>query len=384
MAFRVSSSIGLIACVVSMASVPGLCRAQDAKPTIDAILKVWQTRQERVRTARFELNCEETIHKGRVSFMEGARQGGTGLQPQTGPNPPRDYLVNGTSSIRLDGSRMRYSYDHQQWDPIDKKLYPEHYIDVFDGRMFKFLRNPASAQKLYPLAAVRTAKASESSPKLAIRPLILTFRGNHPQFFRDLGEYRVTGQSITVATRPCLQLVRASAGAEQRDLLYLDQERDYVVVREMILVHEAPNWQSDVTYASDAAVGWVPRSWEYIVRVGKDGRVYQSGRRTIARYDINPQLDDNDFDIPFPPTTRVVDTSSGEGIQYVVRENGEKGRGILTANNPTYEDLQKPAPRFNRGVLMAVWTAILVLALGGCMWVRRRRLLRDRPTHPEW
>ena len=70
MASRVISWIGAIASALLLICSPDMCRAQQAKPTIEQILRVWKERQEKVASARFELNIEETIHKGTISLLE--------------------------------------------------------------------------------------------------------------------------------------------------------------------------------------------------------------------------------------------------------------------------------------------------------------------------
>ena len=171
MTHRLSYRIGLI--VVSLLCMwgPRRCLAQQVKPTIQQISEVWKRRQEKVSTARFQLSCEEILHKGVISYAERKRRKSANLPPENEPNPPNDYSLKGTSVVNLDGCKLRYSYDHQQWDPIGKKLYPEQYVDVFDGSFFKFLQIPASGQKEYPLAAVRKAERSQSALQYAILPL---------------------------------------------------------------------------------------------------------------------------------------------------------------------------------------------------------------------
>lgn len=368
---------GLILSVAAIGWLPGLCLAQKDKPTIEQILQVWKSRQEKVATARFELNCEETIHKGSTSLLGAHRRKMTGLPPESEPNPPRDFLVKGTSILSLDGPKLRYSYDHQQWDPIGKKLYPESYVDVFDGRLYKFLQNPASGQKDYPVAAIRTAEMSRSALKFPMLPLIFTVRGNHSQFFQNLGNFQLRGQVINVAGRSCLELIHGSGRTNNREVLYLDQERDYVVVREMILAGDLPKWQLDITYRPDSGIGWIPQSWEYIIRAGTDRDILHSGRYTVSRYEINPLLATNEFDISIAPKTRVHDERSGNYVEYIIREDGEQGRAIPATLNPTYEDLQKAETRINRRMMLGVWGAISVLAFGGWIWLRLRRQKRD-------
>jgi hypothetical protein len=360
---------------VSIAFFPALCLGQQAKPSIAHIERVWKARQDKVAAARFEIDTEKTIHQGSTSFMEEASRRAAGLPPEPEPNPPRDYLVKGTSRFSLSGAKVRHSYDDQAWDPVGKRLYPKHYVDVFNGQLYKSLDNPSSGQEDYPSGVVKKVPQSGSALKFPLLPLICTLRGNHPQFFRDLGIFRVAGQNVPIAGRPCLELVRGSDRSDNREVLYVDQERDYVLVKAMILVDDHPNWQLDVTYSADATVGWVPRSWEYLIRAGKDNRILSSGRRSVIRYEINPHLDDSEFDIRFPPGTRVDDESSGQYVVYAIQESGEKGRAIPAALGPTYKDLEKAPTRLGRWMLL--WGIVALVALAGSIWLRVQRKRRN-------
>src|SRR5260370_823048 len=153
MVLRLHGCFGMVVALLLIALASTTTRAQQGKVTIDDILEVWKERQQKVQSARFELTCEETIPKGRTSFMDASRRRAAGMVPETEPNPPRDYLVKGISAVTLDGVKLRYSYDHEQWDPVEKKLYPEHYVDVFDGEYFKWFQNPASGHHNYPSAS---------------------------------------------------------------------------------------------------------------------------------------------------------------------------------------------------------------------------------------
>jgi hypothetical protein len=374
---RMNGWFGLILSIVAICLGPRLCFAEEGKPTIEQILQVWKNRQDKVATARFELSCEETIHKGSTSLLERSLRRKRGLPAERELNPSRDYLVTGTSGVSLDGSKLRHSYDHQQWDPIGKKLYQEHYVDVFDGQLFKFLQIPVSGQKDYPTAAVRKNSASRSPLKFPILPLIFTFRGNHPQFFHTLKQFRITGRSTTIFGRSCLELKKESNPSDhlnRHEILYLDSKRDYIVIKELIVVDDRPDWEIGATYTPDKDVGWVPQSWEYIIRAGKEHLVVESGQSKVIHYEINPLMEGKEFDILFPPKTLVHDESSGHYVLYTIRENGEQGREIPAALAPSYEDLQKAGPRINRSVMLAVWAVIFALALIGWLWLRQRRV----------
>jgi hypothetical protein len=184
----------------------------------------------------------------------------------------------------------------------------------------------------------------------------------------------MSGRSV-VAGRPCLELFRDYGPPGQREFLFLDEKRAYVVVKQMVALHGQPTWQLDVIYNPDGHVGWLPKSWEYVIRAGKDPQLVNSGRSRVISYEINPRIDDGDFDIVFPPKTRVNDETSQQEVQYVIGEQGEKGGEVPTRLNPTYEDLQKASPRSNRLLWGTVWALALAVALGAwvCLRLGRRR-----------
>jgi hypothetical protein len=296
----------------------------------------------------------------------------------SGPNPPRDNLVKGTTSVSLSGPKLRYSINQPKWDPLGKRLSPWQWVGAFDGQTHKFLQTPAYG-KDYPLGRVRKTKASGADLQTDILPLIFTIRGDHPQFFHELRLFKVSGRTILVAGRPCLEMVREAGAANWREVLFLDRDRDYVVVRQATLADDQPTSQVDVTYIPDATIGWVPQSWEYVVRAGKELRPVESRRVQLTSYDLHPQLDESEFDVSFPPRTLVIDESSSQEVEYVIQEDGQKGKEIPTSKKPTYEDLEKATPkRSNRWVLIAIWTTILLLSLGGWVWLRRQRTTRVR------
>jgi outer membrane lipoprotein-sorting protein len=370
---RLHSCFRITITLLLIALAPTVGWGQKGKVTIDDILEIWKERQQKVKSARFELTCEETIPKGRNSFVNVLYGRKAGMQPETEPNPPRDYLVKGTSAVILDGIKLHYSYDHEQWDPVEKKLYAEHYEDVYDGEFVRSVINPESAHHIRSKGNVDKASKSESGLRFPILPLILTLRGNHPQFFQDLVKFQITRQSVMVGGRPCLELVRDSGPPGQREFLFLDQKRDYVTVKEMIVLGGQPNWQVDATYTPDPQIGWVPKSWEYIIRAGKDHVPMNFGRTTVTAYEINVRVDDNEFNIDFKPKTMVQDNSSGQLMQYLIRADGEKGVEIPAGQIPTYEELDNPSPRMKPWMWVTIWTVIFVAALGGWNWLRHPR-----------
>ena len=117
---------------------------------------------------------------------------------------------------------------------------------------------------------------------------IISFRGSHPQFFKKLDEFQVSDNPVIISGCTCLELVPKLNSSNNREILYLDRERDFVMVRQIILADNQPKWQIDATYIPDEKVGWVPQSLEYIIHMGKNQIPFRSGRSKVTHYEINP------------------------------------------------------------------------------------------------
>src|SRR4051812_36171160 len=85
----------------------GPALAETKPPSVKEILRTWTTRQEKVKTARFQMRCDRTIPNGSVSLMAELVGNPPGGKDAT---PAKDVLVNGTSQLTLSGPKMRYSY----------------------------------------------------------------------------------------------------------------------------------------------------------------------------------------------------------------------------------------------------------------------------------
>jgi hypothetical protein len=321
-----------------LAGSVGLRAEKPAMPTVEVVLKVWGDRQAKVKSLRFDLSTERTISKGHLSLLLRSRTG-----QSTEPNPPTDVDIGGSETISLVGQKTRQSVVSQRWDPTDKGLYAETLLAVYDGRLYKTLRDPASNQYRYPTAIVRKLDKSPMAQSFPIVPLFFAVRGDDPKYFQGLKDYRVVAKDVAVGGRPCLHL-KKEANQGRSESFYLDQERGYLVVRKTIEQNGMVTWEINVDNAVDPTVGWLPRSWRYSIRGGRDPKVLESGRATVTKYAINPKIADADFDIRFPPRTRVHDLTDGREVQYVVQPDGKKGVVIPVGKRPSYEDLNKPAP----------------------------------------
>lgn len=368
MVYRLLCLISLVSLAVAPES-----RAQPNNVTLDQIVATWKARQDKVKSASFEFNRKEMIYKGSFNWILASRN-----VPDPQPNPAKTYRVEGTGAFRFSGTKSYYSYDMPRWSPKTKALYQTRYETVFDGKISKSLQTPASGEQPYPNGIVKKAARSEPSTLFSLSPITKTLRGHHEKFFTDLPSFEVTGRTVAINGRQCLELVSESRSNNRREVLHLDKDRGYVMVRHTTFVQERPTWQIDVTYSPDPLVGWIPQEWEYMIHDRMDQPPSDSGRFTITKYQLNPELTDGDFDFVYPPKTLVSDYSSGD-MEYVIQEGGEKGTEIPANLAPSYEELmQQPAQAAETGIRKIVIVAsasILVICSIGLLlrWRFRRK-----------
>lgn len=99
----------------------------------------------------------------------------------------------------------------------------------------------------------------------------------------------------------------------------------------------------------------------------------------MARYELNPKLDDSEFDITFPPGTRVEDeVSFGKYMVYTIAESGERNEAVPAADLPTYEQLQQATRRSRHWLWL--WGAVLLLSLTAVVWLRVRHRRRTNSS----
>lgn len=311
------TAIGILAGAGWFLSPTGPAAADEPVPTIETIVKAWKDRQAKVERARFEFSATRTFHKGATDYL--AAIGGGKVTDV--PNPPQDHRVKGRARLGVDGARLRYAMDMDEWDPVTRALYPEHYEDAFDGEVFRSLRNPQSPAS-YPVGQIRPAKKSPSATQFSLLPLLTAVRGDPAGMIAELASYKVSPDTIQVGTRPCVELVRELPARGRREVLYLDRQRGYVLVRKMTLQNDKPTWQLDVTHSEDRTAGWVPKAWEFVVRSPDATVIVGSGSRSVTGYELNPKFPADAFDLKFPPGTVVRDLTSGKAVDSVIQEDG--------------------------------------------------------------
>ncbi|OWK36724.1 hypothetical protein FRUB_09287 [Fimbriiglobus ruber] len=285
-----------------------------AKVTVDSVTKEWTARQEKVKTAVFECKIERTWHKGSFDAEP------LPYWKKDQHTPPEDLKRTGISRVVFGGQKFRFDDHIPRWDPGTVGTYDSKHVDTYDGQLAKMLSDPTNSRQKYPTGRVEKSEASFAAKFIGLEPYFLSFRGDHPQHSHRLNLYKPTGRSSVIAGRTCAELSREVPANQNQYLLYVDVDR-FVVVKKVTLNkrHTEPTWQIDISYSPDAVIGWVPQTWEYRIRTGLENKVSESGRTLVTKYQINPDVPKEEFDIAFPPGTYVVDKSSDKAVEYVIR-----------------------------------------------------------------
>jgi hypothetical protein len=279
----------------------------------------------------------------------------------------------------LKGAKRLQSRNAPQWDPRVRELYEQESVVAFDGQLDQNLMQPETAKAGHGSGRLTLADLGETEQWLQgnMAPLIAAFRGNHPRYFQSLRKYSVSADPVNINGVLCWELVYVREEQSERTAIDVDPARDFVVVRKTAFIKDAPRWRFDVEYSTDALVGWVPHTWQYSLRVGNELFPWQTGRMTVVQYQLNPEIDDSEFTIRFPPGTRVHDYTGREAAQYVAREDGSKGRSIPDAARPTYAQLTRAAAAPARSKVAMIGSAI-VLGIGLLYLALRTYRLRAR------
>jgi len=71
--------------------------------------------------------------------------------------------------------------------------------------------------------------------------------------------------------------------------------------------------------------GWVPSGGTYVAK-RQDGSVRESSVATIKKFEINPVISKDEFEIDFPPGTDVLDQRKAAKLRhYIVQPDGSAG-----------------------------------------------------------
>jgi hypothetical protein len=363
-----------------------LCAQQPI--TRETVIKAWKDRQENVRTVRLAWTERTTIPRGYVSETNKGesphRLKDLGLEPGE-VVPPTDVTFDAASSVSMDGEKVRLYRDDHQWSGAAKAYTSCPVVSVFDGKSGRdFWSKGRGGQFSYPLGNIKGGPALYidgpylNAVGLAYRPF--SFR----VFIAKPDSLTLTGRKSVLGGKQCLELELAPGGeAVQR--LWVDPTRDYAIVRSFLVVRGRVITRMDIRYVNEPKEirldGWDSSQF------GTDGKLEKAQRVRVTNCEINPPIESSEFDIDFPPGTKVIDqTTPIAPTYYIVRDGGRKRIIEPHELRIPYKELIATMPELAHGPngwSLPSWPTVALGAVGlgaGVWFVWRRFRRRQHPV----
>jgi hypothetical protein len=291
-------------------------------PNLKAILARLASRQEKIQTGRFEFTEEVTIPKGSVGLrmypwaMKSAPKG---------PIPAETLTHHKKWGLSFSNDGIRCSYKGPEWATGVDDFVQQSYVQVYRRDETRFYYKNAYGE--HPLGLVYENNVINANhANLHLQPVLRHFRAFHASMGRIVPmNCTLKPAEGEIENHRCVILQHKINPLNET--FWLDKDRDFVILRiELAMGLSPPHERLDVAYSLDKAHGWIPTSWRgvwnYSFDNGKTQTLMESFVATVTKYEINPQLKPEEFELTFPPATKVEDHYRKKG--YIVGRNGEQ------------------------------------------------------------
>ncbi|MHB1426674.1 MAG: LolA-like protein [Gemmataceae bacterium] len=376
----------VLAAIVFVFLVPVALGQGGAPVTLDRIIKAWQARQDRVKSARISWKERRTEPKGSISSSM-PRIVRRRLQLEDDAIiPPTDTTVEFAVSIHFHEAKVRYAYEGQEWSDNIKGYRNIKYTSVFDGVEAKDLHPEGVGYATWPIGVIRDGSTYRDAQMFRVRPVLFTFRPLVPEIRPfDIGSMTVTTGRVMIDGRSCVELERRAPGTGTSVFLWLDPARDFVIVRQRIIERVQTVNQINIQYRADTASGWTPSGWTIVNHIAS-GHLYDAAECTVTDSEFNVEVDPSLFTLSFPPGSRVQDQKRKE--DWVIKLNGEKRPLVREDRGATHDQIINSNPGEALGAKKKtffltlpglVLLSIALLAIGLFTWRRTpwcRKMLR--------
>jgi hypothetical protein len=295
--------------------------------------------------------------------------------------PPADTTYEVPRSLCFDGLKARSECADQQWSGKDKAYVLEPYVVVFDGTVGKHFYPKGSSYTPWPQGIIRNRFPEANA--LYLLPLFMTFRAVSPEYRSfDLQTMAASGRRNFVQNRPSYEWERHTAGS--REQMWVDPSRACTIVGYQSMTGEQITSKIRMEYREEGECGFVPVRWN-IVTFFPDGKLQGSVEATLTDCQINTEVAAGEFELEFPPGTRVTDTREGDrSLGYIVRASGGKRKVLPADIGATYDQMLNSDPGEALGTRRPAWAswpfllACFTALLAGGLLIWRRWPLKLR------
>jgi hypothetical protein len=313
-------------------------RGQTPTPeiTMETIRAAWLKREKATLVFQCETQKESIYHKDgilafRDEFMK--LRGNEGMAAIT-----ENAVSRGTQKIFVRDRNLRVEDKLPMFSMMTGKCSDSTHEGTYDGKVTRSLSSKSSEERNYPTGTIQIREGSYlyESASAFVRCYFLE---SDPRRINKLQDFTIGEKNVMIQGRPCIELNWKRDKYEQREVLYLDRERDFVLVSRAFYVGGNVNERWSVHYARHTDLGWAPSTWEGEEFFGNTKKLFKTHKIKLVSLKLNPTLPDELFILKFPPRTLVSDMREKPEVKYVIRDNGEDGVRVPVGKLPTYEDL---------------------------------------------
>lgn len=270
-------------------------------PAKSEVIAAWQKRQAAVNTFRFTWTEDQLHPRGWLSnprYPERERAAIPRLQID------RRYTVE--KALAVAGNRMRYSFEiarREEPDGVDvvsregdnrglgvRRHYQ--YVSVFDGQTGT---TRITSRLGSPPPTVTQTTANVDAQNLDTRPILMAFRPLDAAMGHRLIDRAVTNLARTIYKGKSIFLLEERHDPSGwKTILWIEPERDFIVVRYVVAFEQKTIVDIDIDYARDERSGWIPSGWR-VTEMLSDGSRRLVSTATVRSYMVNAPIAAQEF-----------------------------------------------------------------------------------------
>jgi hypothetical protein len=294
------------------------------------------------------------------------------LDPKSkmGTSLPEDLVLESTNRLVIQGTMTRYEGAHPVWQVEIGKPLPHRALNVTNSKGAKmFYPEGMGGRDTRPRGAIPLAPSNHYLQMPYTIPLGLAYRGLDRNFTSSPTQlFKPSPTRQRIGERECIEYACQPA-KDFRKSYFVDPQLDHNFVRILSVRQGKVTMQTDITYARNAVCEWVPDSW--VVYFYTDaGKLQRRTEVRVVSSKFNEPLPDDQFDVVFPPGTRVWKAS--ESQYYRVQADGSF-RLLSTTGEDTPTVVAREDAPWNKRYLGWVAGCVGVIAVVAVLVLERVR-----------
>jgi hypothetical protein len=318
----------------------GTVGAQSDAPTIEVIADAWRQRERETRSVRIFWTAELTFRKADILDPE--------IQKQLADAD--DYLVTvKDEELRIDGDRFDHRTSIQEGANYNMPLSLR---DSFDeSRSYRL----ATFHHDDPTGYVTREPHAFGVTSVGLRPALFAYRPLHDAMSRfNMSGSNLDPEPLVHEGQPYL-ILREPGSASRVAELWIQAESPFLPVRYIRKIDGRVRLDLTMFYSTESGRENALSAWE-MTSFREDGSLDESTHATVTQFEFNPQIDQTEFTIDFPPGTLVIDKDAG-----------------TKARLPGGKHRVKPPEQRQADLRWLIWVNAIVLALLVLVMIIRRR-----------